>query len=78
VGIRPPGGRSRQTSAYTSYAASVGNLNTQSVHRNSVAGQRGGGLGGLPTGAGIAKRRSAGVQGEWEEDRGREKDCVVM
>lgn len=79
VGIRPPGGRPRQTSAYSSHAACVGNLNTQSVHRNSVAGQRGGGLGGLPTGAGIARRRSAGVQSDWDEQReGREKDCVVM
>ncbi|MCJ1244139.1 hypothetical protein MMC30_001337 [Trapelia coarctata] len=79
VGIRPPGGRPRQASAYSTHATSVGNLNTQSVHRNSVAGQRGGGLGGLPTGAGIARRRSAGVQSEWNEQReGRDKDCVVM
>jgi len=78
VGIRPQGQRPRQTSAYTTHAASVGNLNTQSVHRNGVAGQRGGGLGGLPTGAGIARRRSAGV-GEWEgRERERDKDCVVM
>lgn len=80
VGIRPQGGRPRQTSAYTTHAASVGNLNTPSVHRSSVAGQRGGGvagLGGLPTGAGIARRRSSGVQGEWE-GRERDKDCVVM